>query len=88
MSCLLCLREKKTYWFINDENWWVVEDLDSHNGGLTILAVLKEHKPLSQWTKQEKKKAKTLINMIADRHKLKIIKYDYKNKTIPKHGHI
>ena len=62
-SCPLCIRSPKTTWYYEDDEWWVVEDINNHGYELTILVVLKEHKHLNEWTKEERNKAKGFVEL-------------------------
>ena len=45
----LCKKEKKSQWFIADNPWWLVEDIDPHGAELCILACYRDHRNISKF---------------------------------------
>lgn len=48
-NCPLCKKEKKSQWFIADNPWWLVEDIDPHGAELCILACYWDHRNISKF---------------------------------------
>ena len=84
-NCPLCKKEKKSYWFVAENPWWIVEDIDPHGAELCILVCYWNHGLVSKFKWEVLKHA---LKIIADQYLRKPYQIDEVMRSVKGHSHI